>query len=716
MTTTHKTYAFYCDESGTFRTIDTHVICPLIIEYEAVGNEDMGEIWKKSFPEGNWEKFHATDLEKTIVQSVLDLMISELFNAKNVSAAYIFHRNALDYNYDFYYGMLYKFFLWFFTVILDSENTKRTIGDRVIVKFNIYLAERGPLNLLTFQKSLQSRFSKMASEYNKRHHIPTDNFGFNTAIYTLPASQSPFIQVSDLLSNIVRAYLKGWQMPSGSTSFLDNLKYTEALDTELNTHEFKTLSGRSRSNHVLTMVINTSEMQTVPKQAPSPAVRVEESFSQVLLNSLPNLTRESKTGLDSSLNAHVGKIMQQDRMQQMIETDHIRISAEMMIKTRREFLEGSILIQFLQQYIDRARTAENPLAPYLDKLEVQTAVQYLAVNNHQGHFPLNDECVRKAETTADKLKLDIACWPMVCDFYNNMSVSLHNIFDFSQATRRLHSLIEHLERDLKNPFKGSGIKCYEIGALFGSYAQTLAFDAHCTFFRTRDKLNLQRMLEEAEYYSDLAKEHFTEPADHERQITYQTHFLLQAYILTGEKKHLEAADRLLTSDGKTEAAIDAFIDTCPERSMMNPAYRVCAALKTACLSGQNHPKTAKMIEVILKNRDILPPYHPIEQILAYLILMADQPDQAKRLKSLLGHLKFPPNIVKTIQLIMQLQVAYHWKQPITQVNIQEIADSLTPDIKPQWRNYGLIQVLQEYIKSPNRWHVGPMEVLPFNYA
>ena len=714
MTTTHKTYSFYCDESGTFRTIDTHVICPLIIEDEAVGNENMGEIWKKSFPEGNWERFHATDMDKTIVQNVLDRMVLELFNVKNVSAAYIFHQNTLDYNYDFYYGLLYKFFLWFFTVILDSENTKRTIGDRVIVKFNIYLAERGPMNLMTFQKSLQSRFSKMVSEFNKRHHIPTDNFGFNIAIYTLPASQSPFIQVSDLLSYIIRAYLKGGQMSSDSTTFLKNLKNTEALEIELNTDEFKTLSRKSRSDQVFTMVIKNIE--STPKQTPSPVVRVEESFSQVFLNSLPNLTRESKTGLVMSLNTHVGKMMQHDRMQQMIETDHIRFVAETMIKKTREFLEGSILIQFLQQYIDGARVAENPLSPYLDKLEVQTAVQYLAVNNHQGHFPLNDECVRKAKTTADKLKLDIACWPMVCDFYNNMSVSLHNIFDFSQATQRLHSLIEHLERDLKNPFRGSGIKCYEIGALFGSYAQTLAFDAHCTFFRTQDTMNLQRMLEESEYYSDLAKEHFAEPVDHERQITYQTHFNLQADILTGEKKYLDVADRLLASDGKTEEAIDTFIKTCPERSMMNPAYWVSVALKTAYLSGQKHPKTAAIIEVILKNRDILPPYHPIEQILAYLTLMAEQSDQAKRLRELLGHLNFPPNIVKTIQLIMQLQVAYHLKQPITLLKIQEIANSLTPDIEPQWRNYGLIQVLQEYIKSPNRWHVGPMEVLPFNYC
>ena len=244
----------------------------------------------------------------------------------------------------------------------------------------------------------------------------------------------------------------------------------------------------------------------------------------------------------------------------------------------------------------------------------------------------------------------------------------------------------------------------------------MAFDAHCSFFRTHDTTTLLQVLEEAEYYSHLAMEHFVDPDDHERQITYQTHINLQAYILTGDKKYLETADNLLNSDGRTDKAIDLFIKSCPERSMLNPAYRVSVALKHAFLSQKNHPGTLDLIEIILKNRDILPPYHPMEQIVAYLVMSSDTSGQQKRLKELLAIMKFPPNIVKTIQLIMQLQITFHLHLAIEKKTIQDIADSLTPDIEPQWRSYGLIQVLREYIGAPNRWHVGPMEVLPFNYC
>jgi hypothetical protein len=448
-----------------------------------------------------------------------------------------------------------------------------------------------------------------------------------------------------------------------TSAFLKGLKCTETFEHEVNTDEFKKLSGKTRSDKVVILIQKKQEVKKASTQ-PSPVVRVEKSFSQTLLTNLPNLIRESGQRHNERMDSLIKKLMAEDRTKQMLETDQIRVAAEIMIKNTREFTEGELLISLLQHYIETARTDDNPLTHYLDKLEVQTAVQYLAVKNHQGHFPLNDDCIKQAEIVAERLRQDLACWPMICDFYNNMSVSLHNIFDFSQATQRLHSLVVHLESGLKNPFQGSGIKCYEIGALFGSYSQTLAFDAHCSFFRTRDTKSLQQALDESEYYSELSREHFTDTADHERQITYQTHFKLQAYILTGEKNYLEAAGTLLLSDGKTEQAFNDFIAACPERRMLNPAYRVSVALKHAFLEGKNHPQTQALIDVILKNRDILPAYHPMEQILAYLSMAAENVNQQKQLKELLDIFKAPPNIVKTILLIMQLQVAYHLKHPI----------------------------------------------------
>lgn len=66
MTTTHINYSFYCDESGTFRTVDTHIICPLIIKNEVLRHDDISQIWKTVYPEGGWQDFHATDMDKIV--------------------------------------------------------------------------------------------------------------------------------------------------------------------------------------------------------------------------------------------------------------------------------------------------------------------------------------------------------------------------------------------------------------------------------------------------------------------------------------------------------------------------------------------------------------------------------------------------------------------------------------------------------------------------
>jgi hypothetical protein len=701
--TRQKTYSFYCDESGSFSSVDTHVICPLIVEEKVLVNDDMCTIWKDSFHTGSWENFHAKNLGIADVLEVLERMIPEMFGCNKASAAYIFHRNTQAYQYDIYYALLFKFFLWFSTLILNSEDISRRGRYNLNVNLKIYLAERSQLNQLKLTELLQHNFNNIVRDYQGNFSFPQYNISFNTNVFYLPASASPFIQVSDLLSYVVRKSLEeGFYSQRKVEIFLKSLQKTEVNENELNTDEFKALRGKWQSDKNV------------------PALRLGEAFSQVLLNSLPALIKEEENVLVSSINTQIESMLRYDQLQQMNETSLIRLAAEEMILKNREFLEGSVLIQFLQQYIGRVRMgASDVLTQYLDKLEVQTAAMYLAVNNHQGHFPMRAQCVKDAEITADKLKQDIACWPMVCNFYNNESVSLHNVFDFSGATAKLFPMIKHLEMSLKNPFTGSVVKCYEIGAFFGSYAQTLAFNAHCMFFgKIHDKGNLLILLKEAEYYSLLATEHFTEAADHERQITYQIHFKLQAFILTGDQNCLNEANILLESDGKTKDAIEAFIVNCPERSMLNPAYRVSVALKTAYLSRKQHPRTAEMIKVVLENQAILPQYHPIEQIVAYLALMAEQPNQVKQLGELLGNLTFPPNIVKTIQLIMQLQVAYHLKQPITESHIQAVKNSVScsPNIYRQWREYKLIDVLKEYTSNPNRWHVGPMDVLPFNYS
>ena len=124
-----------------------------------------------------------------------------------------------------------------------------------------------------------------------------------------------------------------------------------------------------------------------------------------------------------------------------------------------------------------------------------------------------------------------------------------------------------------------------------------------------------------------------------------------------------------------------------------------------------------LITTVLKHRESIPAAHPMEQTLAYLAMLSDNDEHAGRLSQLHRHLPFPPNIVKTIQLILALQVAHHRGQPVASGDVREVEDSLTSAIAPHWRRYGLIRALQACVDNPGgRRSVGPMEVLPFNYA
>ncbi len=287
--------------------------------------------------------------------------------------------------------------------------------------------------------------------------------------------------------------------------------------------------------------------------------------------------------LDQKIAPLMNRLMNMESRRQITEAEQVRLIAYEKIQVHRRFVEGALLVRCLQKYIEKARAAACVSASELDRLELQYAVLYLAAHNHQGHFCLDDPCIVKAVPIAKDLCRDMAHWPLVCDFHNNMAVTRHNVFDFTQAAKDLHPMVEELEQRLKNPFQGASLKSYEIGALFGTYAQTLAFEAHCGFFNHGNTALVLNSLSDSEYYSELAREHFVEPKDHERQTTYQAHFLLQAYILTGNSEKLAAAGDLLDRDAETQRAMEAFLSRCPERGCLVPAYRVTTVLKQITL-------------------------------------------------------------------------------------------------------------------------------------
>lgn len=503
--------------------------------------------------------------------------------------------------------MLLDFFTWYFEKIL-SDQKPPTEDDFPLqcIALKIYLAERGPLNILNFQNMLHQRFRDITGNYKEKWNLSPDRQpAFHAKCYLIPASHSPFIQVSDLLCYMIRGYLNGASMHESMTTWL-NIVPCQEFEIPGKLKKRRKLQDLCRQ---MTGIAVSDPMQVPPLptapprpvELPRPSVkprpiRAPEDFAQSLLGRVASLwqggTREvDDKELDQKIAPLMDRLMGKESWRLITELEQVRLIAHEKIQVHRQFIEGALLVRCLQKYIEKARAAACVSTSELDRLERQCAVLYLAAHNHQGHFCLDDPCIVKAVPIANDLCRDMAHWSLVCDFHNNMAVTRHNVFDFTGAAKDLHPMVEELERRLKNPFQGASLKSYEIGAMFGTYAQTLAFETHCGFFNHGNATLVLNSLSDSEYYSELAREHFVEPKDHERQITYQAHFLLQAYILTENSEKLAAAGELLDRDAETHQAMEAFLSRCPERDCLVPAYRVTVVLKHDYLARRKSPWT-----------------------------------------------------------------------------------------------------------------------------
>ncbi len=223
-------------------------------------------------------------------------------------------------------------------------------------------------------------------------------------------------------------------------------------------------------------------------------------------------------------------------------------------------------------------------------------------------------------------------------------------------------------------------------------------------------------LEDAELYSMMADEHFTEDADRQRQALYRAHFKMQRYILSGDAAALEAAADILDAGDHTAKAVASFLELFPQPAAVVPGFRVQARMKLAYLSGEPSEEAQAVIDCLLANAGNIPAKHPMQQILPYAIMLCQHPDRRRRLQIIFDNLRFPPNIIKLIRDVLALQIIYQDAGVITDKQLQAALDSVPPEIAPQWRAYGLGDVLSACRQPTDHWRIGPMAVLPFNYA
>jgi hypothetical protein len=721
-----KLYTFYCDESGGFNNIDTHVIAPLIVRDDVVSFQDIGEIWKEIYPLP-WNEFHMSHLLKEQKQKIFREIADKILCLDNCYTAYVYHKNEKKFGFDFYLGVVFHLLLWECENILHKEAQKIVVDcekDKTFrIEIKIYLAERKIINNRAFQKTLQEEMKQKVRELVEDGKLLPNQLSFNFRPFLLPVSDSPYLQISDALCNTIRAY-------HNDASFLDDrcnkiirdLKSIELSENQIDNEEIRALCHKlvNPSNASTKIIIKKEKIveKEVVKYVKTPKPKIQRSHSEALLKKIRKLKKKGKEIRNRDIDNDIVKISEQPAFFRMADFEFLFTEAYQSIRTERNYAIGERLVHLLYTLLDSEHKDEEISIELLDEKELKIADLYLTVNNHLGNYLLEDPKIQKALKLSEKFKSQWSKWNDICSFRNHLVVALQNVFSLDKAIENLYPLIEYFLQEQKNPFfKDEAVKAYEIGALFGTYAQAVAFSTHCRFFK--QGLRAFDNFEDTELYSMMACDHFEKEKDLEQQVTYQAHFKMQRYILLGEKNALQEAFSILDTDGRNNDAIEVFLLFFPDVKSLIPVYRVAALLKQAYLSGNILYWLNNLIEAFLKHSNSIPASHPMEQILPYMILLC-QEDSSKRTKllNIFHQIPFPKNIVETIKEIMGAQVEYVQKQKCSESSIKAIQASITENIKPQWKRYGLDEVLKGYLK-PNRidrWHVGPMEVLPFNYS
>jgi hypothetical protein len=202
------TIEYFCDESGTFRTPDTHVICPLIVENNRLSVQQTINCWQRACPDLSWEKFHGlVDLKKHET-AVVSLLLNPLLARRGVRTACVCHQNQLDYQFDFYLGMLVDLIEWDARKALNAGLSAVSAGrvdENIHHHFRINLAARSQLNLLKIQMELQQRLQTWLTPRLAESGLKPVQIQFECRAYLQPIAG---------FSDRERQCCRTWKMPS----------------------------------------------------------------------------------------------------------------------------------------------------------------------------------------------------------------------------------------------------------------------------------------------------------------------------------------------------------------------------------------------------------------------------------------------------------------------------------------------------------------------
>jgi hypothetical protein len=680
----------FVDESGDFSSPGQHLIAALC-HMDDGSYQNLLRFVEACFKESrySYRTFHASrmggaDKKKIFagfVQNLTEKKISVYMNAVVLSQKAWF---------DFYFPLLVN-------SVVGAIDHLSSIHGRI--NLEIYLEDRGNAN--------NKLFCDIIREKCLRRKIVVPEL----RVLNFPKGENAMISLVDLFSNVYFHDLThGSEFFKTSLTNWDTHFFEQEESAVQDKNARKIFKRISTGNIHIHRPAQKTITKVVEKQGRTVFVHDNTTVSGRLINEFDHQFRQKHSArkLTDIFGAAHQKLCRYSPADRLHEVEKL-IDIYKILYEKREFKLAVNYAAFITFHLEKEIETDSNNRDKLKWLYIKNSNQWLAAQNHMGEFEADHPVVKKAEAFIQEFIEYSDCWSEIADFYNHISVSLQNVFEFEKAAERIRPYVEYFSNLTHNPFGKGSVTGRYIGGLFGSYAQSLFLDCHCSHYYTKGS-RFETLFDQAVAYSELSDIFFDDPKDRQRQHIYRAHGHMQRFILCKDRSALETAEHQLSEIFDRDALCTAFFED-PKQIVSNELYAFPAFLKLEWLSG-NPGAYLPETRHIMKTAGELPATHPYEQILGYLILL-----KAKEgaLGDLMQQKKWPENIIQVIALVFCLQVEWE-KNHIIDPDILKKIKALTGSrLMAPWKRYGIIEQLNDMGRSDYDG-IGPISVLPYNYA
>lgn len=471
----------YADESGDFAT-GHNVICALATEvpYREFEAKAVTFFTNRGL---NVAEFHAHTLARNLVEQLF-LDIAEQFAEDLAQVTVGVFTAGQTLGYDFHGVMLAEVL----GECLRSYNQLPTTPTGAIA-VDVLRERRHSINTVVFEDAIHERVRQSCPGRNFTCHLGEGLKGLSAGV-----------QLCDLISNVVYRRLNSDTDPTAGFPALVRFELDEKV---LLSREVRQLAAELSKPSVAERVVKQYVTKQVVKEVTSIRnVTTRTTVAEEILNDLAQAMRirpaASSTDELTVFPRVQLRLVGLSEPFRTAELEHLLIHVGQLIEDR-DFALAAYVCRFLSSLVEADRpTADNKW------LHIRATARWIETQNALGEYVHDHPAVQRARAFAQAFHGQTSCWSDLAYFYNFLSISHQNAYEFDQAISCITPFVNRLSDTIRNPFDSRPIYDRYIGALFGSYALSHFFAAFMEYHRNHLTV-FDQYLNEGLNWSDLAK-------------------------------------------------------------------------------------------------------------------------------------------------------------------------------------------------------------------